>query len=198
MAVEPVSSAIQTGGGEGWEARRPAVGALVPWDRRATSLPLLLLGGATAIGVALQWPWGMGYGLAWLTIPVAFAAVWVVFRFRAVRAGAGPGTFSGAAPMLGLFLLLAIVGFLTTFLAGPFWIFGVGLLVTARWQRSAFLAVLAVVIGGIGVLEGFFGITNRLPLSLWAEWEHPAIFLILGLLTVLAGIAAWVRENRAS
>jgi hypothetical protein len=193
-----MSSVSQPASGEDWEPRRAAVGAWVPRDRRAASLPLLLLGGATAAGVALQWSLGMGYGLAWLTIPLAFAAIRVVFRFRAARAGAGPGAFSGVVPMLGLFLLLAIVGFLTTFLAGPFWIFGVGLLVTARWQRSAFLAVLAVVIGGIGVLEGFFGITNRLPLSLWAEWEHPAIFLILGLLTVLAGIAAWVRENRAS
>ena len=83
-------------------------------------------------------------------------------------------------------------------LTGPFLIFGVGLLVTARWQRSAFLAVWAIVVGGIGVFEGFFGITNRLPLSLWAAWEHSAIFLILALLTVLTGIAAWRRENRAT
>jgi hypothetical protein len=48
------------------------------------------------------------------------------------------------------------------------------------------------------VFEGFFGITNRLPLSLWAVWEHPAIFLILALMTVLAGIAAWLRENRTT
>jgi hypothetical protein len=74
----------------------------------------------------------------------------------------------------------------------------VALLVTARWQRSGFLAVWAIVIGGIGVFEGFFGITNRLPLSLWAAWEHPAIFLILALMTVLAGIAAWLRENRTT
>jgi hypothetical protein len=54
------------------------------------------------------------------------------------------------------------------------------------------------VIGGTGVFEGFFGITNRLPLSLWATWEHPAIYLILALMTVLAGIVAWLWENRAA
>jgi hypothetical protein len=161
-------------------------------------LPLLLLGGATAAGVAPQLPEGTGDGLAWLTIPLALAAIWVVMRFPAARAGAGRGTGSGVAPMLGLFLLLAITGLATMALTGPFLIFGVCLLVTARWQRSAFLAVWAIVIGGLGVLEGFFGITNRLPLSLWAAWEHPAIFLILALLTVLTGIAAWRREKRAT
>jgi hypothetical protein len=88
----------------------------------------------------------------------------VAFRFPATRAGVGRrGAGFGVVPALGLFLLLVIVGFLTMSITGPFLIFGVGLLVTARWQRSAFLAVWAIVIGGIGVLEGFFGITNRLP-----------------------------------
>jgi hypothetical protein len=100
--------------------------------------------------------------------------------------------------MLGLFLMLTIVGFVALTYAGPFLIFGVGLLVAASWQRNAFLAVWAIVIGGIGVFEGFFGITNRLPVPMWAPWEHPAIYLILALMTVLAGIVAWLRENRAT
>ena len=150
------------------------------------------------IGVAPELPSGVGVGLAWLTIPLAFAAIWVL-RFRATRAGVGRrDTGFGVVPALGLFLLLVIVGFLTMSFTGPFLIFGLVLLVTARWQRSAFLAVWAIVIGVIGVFEGFFGITNRLPVSLWAAWEHPAIFLILALMTVLAGIAAWLRENRTT
>jgi hypothetical protein len=163
-------------------------------SQRATSLPLLLLGLATAIGVASLLPSGVGVGLAWLTIPLALAAIWTVFRFPAARARGGPGI----ARALGLFLLLVLVGYVTMFLTGPFPLFSLALLVTARWQRSAFLAVWAVVVGGIGVLEGFFGITNRLPLSLWAEWEHPVIYLGLALLTILAGIVAWLRENRAA
>jgi hypothetical protein len=172
--------------------------ASVPRNRRATSLPLLLLGVATAVGVAPLLPSDAGDGLAWLTIPLAFAAIWAVFRFTATRAGGASRTVSGIALVLGLFLLLVVVSFVTMFLTGPFLIFGIGLLATARWQRSAFLAVWAVVIGGTGVLEGFFGITNRLPLSLWAAWEHPAIYLLLAVLTVLAGMATWRRENRVA
>jgi hypothetical protein len=167
-------------------------------DRRATSLPLLVLGLATAVGVAPLLPSGTDDGLAWLTVPLAFAAIWVVFRFRAARVGGGPGAVTNAGRVLGLFVVLVIVSFVTMILTGPYLIFGMGLLVTARWLRSAFLAVWAVVIGGIGMLEGFFGITNRVPLSRWAAWEHPAIYLILALLTVLAGTAAWLRENRAT
>jgi hypothetical protein len=180
--------------------------ARVRRDRRATSLPLLLLGGATAVGVAPQLSSGAGDALAGgpgdalagLMITVAFAAIWVVFRIRAARAGVGRGTGFGIASMLGLFFMLTIVGFVALVYTGPFLIFGVGLLVAASWQRNAFLAAWAVVIGGIGVFEGFFGITNRLPVSLWAAWEHPAIYLILALMTVLAGIVAWLQENRAA
>jgi hypothetical protein len=194
-----VSSVSQSSGGEDWESRGSAAGAWVRRDRRATSLPLLLIGGATVIGVAPEQPSGVGVGLAWLTIPLAFAAIWVLLRFRATRAGVGRrDTGFGVVPALGLFLLLVIVGFLTMSVTGPFLIFGVALLVTARWQRSWFLAAWAIAIGGIGVFEGFFGITNRLPQSVWAAWEHPAIFLTLALMTVLAGIAVWLRENRTT
>ena len=198
-----MSGVSQSSDGEDWESGGSTGAVGMSGNRRATSLPLLLLGAATAVGVAppllsetiddLAW-----WGLAWLTIPLAFAAIWVVFRSRPARAGVGRGAGSGVAPMLGLFLLLVIVGLMTMWVTGPFLIFGVGLLVIARWLRSAFLAAWAVVVGGIGVFEGAYGITNRLPLSLWEPWEHPAIFLILALLTVLAGIAAWLRENRAT
>ena len=69
---------------------------------------------------------------------------------------------------------------------GPFILFGAGLLMVASWQRNALLAWWAVLAGGLGVFEGFFGITNRLPASVWRTWEHPAIYLALGILAVLA------------
>jgi hypothetical protein len=192
-----------------WESRVSAVRARVRRDRRATSLPLLLLGGATAVGVApqlsgAQLSSGPGDPLAGLMMTLAFAAIWAVFRFRAARAGVGRGTGFGVASLLGLILLLTIVGLFALAYTGPFLIFGVGLLVAAVWQRNAFLAVWATVIGGIGVFEGFFGITNRLPQSFWADdpsaatLVHPAIYLILAVMTVLAGIVAWLRENRAT
>jgi hypothetical protein len=193
-----VSSASQSSDGNDWESRVSAVRARVRRDRRATSLPLLLLGGATAVGVAPQLSSDAGDALAGLMITLAFAAIWVVFRIRAARAGVGRGTGFGVASMLGLFLMLTIVGLVALTYAGPFLIFGVGLLVAASWQRNAFLAVWAIVIGGIGVFEGFFGITNRLPVPLWASWEHPAIYLVLAMMTVLAGIVAWLRENHTT
>lgn len=195
---DAVSSVSQSGDGKDWESRVSAVRARVRRDRRATSLPLLFLGVATAVGVAPQLSSGTGDALAGLMITLAFAAIWAVFRFRAARAGVGRGTGFGVASLLGLFLMLTIVGLVALVYAGPFLIFGVGLLVAAVWQRNAFLAAWAVVIGGIGIFEGFFGITNRLPMSLWAQWEHPAIYLILALMTILAGIAAWLRENHAT
>jgi len=36
-----------------------------------------------------------------------------------------------------------------------------------------------------------------LPYSLWAPWERSAMYLALGVLTLLAGVLVRVRENRA-
>lgn len=205
-----MTTASQSSDGNDWESRVSAVRARVRRDRRATSLPLLVLGGATAIGVApqlssgAQLSSGPGDPLAGLMMTLAFAAIWGAFRVRARRAGVGQGTGFGVASLLGLLLLLTIVGLVALTYTGPFLIFGVGLLVAAVWQRNAFLAGWAIVIGGIGVFEGFFGITNRLPQSFWASDPsaasrlHPAIYLTLAVLTVLAGLVAWLRENHAS
>ena len=80
--------------------------------------------------------------------------------------------------------------------AGPFVIFGLGLIVAGE-VGNRFLARWALVIGALGVFEGFFGITNRLPYSLWSPWEHSAIYLAAGVLTLLAGILVRVREDHA-
>jgi hypothetical protein len=124
-----------------------------------------------------------------------------------VRGGVEPPTFRfqaghigragfGAAAVLGLCFTMSL-GLIAMAFAGPFLLFGLGLLVAGIWQRNRFLAWWAVLIGGTGVFEGFFGITNRLSSSVWREWEHPAIYLVLALLTVLAGLIARRQENRA-
>lgn len=117
----------------------------------------------------------------------------MTYRRRAHRGGVGRPAGFGAATALGLALLSIGWGLLV--FMGPFILFGLGLLLVASWQRNAVLAWWAVLAGSLGVLEGFFGITNRLPASAWRDWEHPAIFLALGVLTVLAGLAARLREN---
>jgi hypothetical protein len=171
-------------------------------DLRMTSLPLLLVGTATAIGALLQLAAGPGsagpLGGDWLTgilITAAFVVMWLVYRRRELQAGVGRPAGFGAAAVVGLFATLS-VGVIAIAYAGPFLLFGLGLLAVGIWQANRFLAWWAVLIGGLGVFEGFFGITNRLPESAWRPWQHNAIYLALALLTVLAGLAARIRENR--
>jgi hypothetical protein len=64
--------------------------------------------------------------------------------------------------------------------------------------RNHLLTCWALGVGGIGVFEGFFGITNRLPMGIWAAWDHPAIYLLLGALTFLAGTIIRARERSAA
>jgi hypothetical protein len=123
-----VASMSQAGDSKDWGSPVLALRTRGRRDRRATSLPLLLLGGATAVGVAPQLSPGAGDALAVPMITLAFAAIWLISRLRAVRAGAGRGVGLGAASMLGLFLVLGIVGLMALAFTGPFLIFGVGLL----------------------------------------------------------------------
>jgi len=187
---------------EGLQAQVAAIRSQVRRDLRATSLPLLLLGTATVVGelpqvVSQTWDTGVLGGGDWFTgvlVTAAFAVLWWMYRRRAFRDGVGRPAGFGAATVLGLILLS--IGLVLLVLMGPFILFGAGLLMIASWQRNALLAWWAVLAGGLGVFEGFFGITNRLPASVWRIWEHPAIYLALGILTVLAGLAARLRENR--
>jgi hypothetical protein len=187
---------------EGLQAHVAAIRSQVRRDLRATSLPLLLLGTATVVAelpqvVSQDWDTSVLGGGDWFTgalLTAAFAVLWWIYRRRAQRDGVGRPAGFGAATVLGVILLS--IGLILLFFMGPFILFGAGLLMVASWQRNALLAWWAVLAGGLGVFEGFFGITNRLPASVWRTWEHPAIYLALGILTVLAGLAARVRENQ--
>jgi hypothetical protein len=81
--------------------------------------------------------------------------------------------------------------------AGPFIVFALGLITVGLKLHNRMLISWGTVVGGIGVFEGFFGITNRLSLSLWADWEHPVIYLLLGIVTLLGGVVVSWRENPA-
>jgi hypothetical protein len=205
--ASPVFAHGQPDDAEDLRAHVTAVRSRVRRNLRATSFPLFLLGAATVVGelpqvVSQRWnvggPLGVIGGGDWFTgllLTAAFAVLWWVYRRRALRDGVGHPAGFGAATVLGLILTLSVGLFLLMFM-GPFILFGPGLLMVAFWQRNALLAWWAMLAGGLGVLEGFFGITNRLPGAVWRTWEHPAIYLALGMLTVLAGIAARLRENR--
>jgi hypothetical protein len=129
-------------------------------------------------------------------LTIAFATIWLILRRRAARqAMRHPAGFAIAA-LIGLVAVLP-PGIVLLVYAGPFIVFGPGLIAAGISIRNRFLTGWALAIGGIGTFEGFFGITNRLPANLWAEWEHPAIYLTLALLTIIAGIVMRIRENTA-
>jgi hypothetical protein len=164
------------------------------------AIPLLLVGTATVVGELPQVlgqgrdtdvPAGGGLFTA-LLLTAAFAVLWRTHRRHELRDGVGHPEGLGALEVLGLIVLS--IGLVLFF--GPFSLISPGLLMVAYWQRNALLAWWAVLAGGVGVFEGFFGITNRLPLSVWRSWEHPAIYVVLGILTILAGIVARFRENQ--
>src|SRR5215469_16645884 len=164
----------------------PRCGLRFRRDLRSTSAPLLLLGSATAIGVLPQVfvdaGWSVGRLGEWFTgllIAAAFSAMWLFLRRRALRRGVGRSTGFGAATVMAVFLTLSL-GVIATFLMGPFLVFGLGLLIAGLWQRNRFLVAWAILVGAIGIFEGFFGITSRLPLRCGARgsirrsiWRSP-------------------------
>jgi hypothetical protein len=181
----------------------PAASGPVYHDRHETSLPLLLLGAVTTVSMAAQLGWSGGniglFGDLWTAAALAsgFAVLWLTFLRRAARAGMRRPPGFGLATIIGLVFIVSPLAVVLVY-AGPFVVLGSGLLAAGVKLRNRFLTAWAVVIGAIGVFEGFFGITNRLPMSVWADWEHPAIYLALGILTLAAGIVMRMRENKAA
>jgi hypothetical protein len=174
-------------------------------DRRATSVPLLVLGSATALAFIPQVTWQQGFwsgiiGNAFqsLIITAAFAGIWLTLRRRAATAGVGSGRGYGRAALIGLALLLLPAGVVVGGLFGPFLLFAIGLLVAGSMQRNPFLCWFGAIMGVVGVINSLHWITNRLPASVHAPWATPAIGLVLALLTVVMGVVFWRRESRSS
>ena len=128
-------------------------------------------------------------------LTIAFSFLWLTFRTRAARDGMryqrGFGIAAVIAAIMWLppFVAVLVIG-------GPFALLGPVLLFAGIGLRNYFLVGWAAVLGTLGIFEGYFGITNRLPASLWVSWGHAAIYLGLGVMTVGAGIVARTRENR--
>ncbi|HEY2551176.1 MAG TPA: hypothetical protein VGI64_11420 [Streptosporangiaceae bacterium] len=170
-------------------------------DARETSAPLLLLGAILSVAALIQLVGpdslfgGVGDLLTATCLTLGFAVLWVAFRTRAARQGRVAARGFGTAATVGL--AVNLVGSVAVIYAGPYLVFGVGLLIAAWRLPNRYLAGCALGVGALGVFEGFFGFTNRLPFSLWASWEHTAIYLVLGAATIGAGVAARIREDRA-
>jgi hypothetical protein len=173
-------------------------------DRRATSLPLLVLGGTAAavmVPAILQptsmWTGGrLGAALQSMAVVAAFAAIWLAERHRAVTGGVGTGRGFGLATVIGFVLLVVPGGLVLSVIAGPFLTFAIGLLIAGLKQRNAFITWFAVAVGVVGIVNDQHWISNRLPGP--HPWVEPAISLALALLTVAAGLLWWRRENRAA
>lgn len=178
-------------------------------DPRETSITLLVLG-AVIIALMLAqimlpgfqgvfgWlvtsPSGIGLTAA---LTIAFSFLWLTFRTRAAERGMRYRRGFGIGAVIAAIMWIPpFVGAL--FIAGPFALLGPVLLVAGIGLSNYFLVGWAAVVGTVGIFEGSFGITNRLPASLWVSWghAHAGIYLGLGVMTVGAGIVARARENR--
>jgi hypothetical protein len=199
-------------------ARNPGITgahALVYRDPRETSFPLIVLGVVMSAVMLVGLLWtpsavhAEGFGgevLAfasnnngWSAGPIlalAFAAIWLVFRWRAAKHGGRPVPGFGIAAVIAFVLCVPPIAILLVF-AGPIAVLGLALLVAAIKARNPYLAGCAAVVGSLGIYEGFFGITKLVPFVYWTGWEHEAIFLALGAGTLLAGLVAYLIENRA-
>lgn len=144
---------------------------------------------------AAGWLFSQSTGLGLTAVlTMTFGVLWLIFRRRAARHGARYQRGFGIAAVIAAIMWLP--PFFAVFsIAGPFALLGPVLFFAGVGLSNYFLAGWAAVIGTLGIFEGFFGITNRLPASLWAGWEHPAIFLGLGILTVVTGMVARRQEN---
>lgn len=191
------------------EPHPSALSAPVYRDPRETSLTLVLLGVAISISVTANLcgvtlsagQYGIGFlpdGLTADMLTVAFTALWLLFRRRAALRGMRRPRGFGLAAIIGLAGGLPPFSVVLLIYAGPFIVFALGLVTVGVKLDNVTLTGWGIVVGGIGVFEGFFGITNRLSPSLWAGWEHPVIYLLLGIVTLLGAIVVSWRENRAA
>ncbi|MHB1595362.1 MAG: hypothetical protein ACYCO9_16245 [Streptosporangiaceae bacterium] len=162
-----------------------------------TSLSLLVLGGVFSASMTawLVWPWydrqaivigGVSGPLSdWVTamgLTVAFAVLWLTLRRRVSRdEGRSAGGFV-VGVLLGV--VLTVTPFTALLVYGPFVLFGVGLFFGGYKLDDPVLILWAAAIGIAG-----FVVTVH-------PWNQPVIDLVLGLLTVIAGVIAYLWESR--
>jgi hypothetical protein len=184
-------------------------------DPRETSFPLIVLGVVISAAMLVGVLWtpstvhAEGFGgeiLAfvsdnngWSAGPIrtlAFAAIWLVFRWRAASHDRRPVPGFGIAAVVAFVMCVPPITVLLL-LAGPFAVLGLALLVAAIKARNQYLVVCAAVIGSLGIYESLFGISNLVPFASWAGLGHAAVFLALGGLTLLLGCVAYLIEIHA-
>jgi len=127
---------------EAGDAGVPAASGAVYHDRHETSLPLLAVGAATTVSMAAQlglfgtinigWDWATGAAQT-----IALMVVGLTFRGRAAQRGMKSAPGLGLAVIIGLAALVSPF-VLVLFYAGPFIVFGPGLVAAGLRLRNRF------------------------------------------------------------
>ncbi|MFI7589135.1 hypothetical protein ACIB24_18890 [Spongisporangium articulatum] len=184
--------------------------------RRAASVPLLVVGAGLTIAEGQDFladrvlaPSGPSEGLydpgffgstpvqivGWVVVPLAFTVLW--WLRRRARRGQGMGVSRPAGAAAAGAVTFAVLPPLAIVLSigGPFLAAAPGLLLIGLAEKVRALTVWSLTVGLLGVLEGPYWLTNRLPEADYVWWYHHAIMLTLALLTVALGVVARLREG---
>lgn len=157
-------------------------------DKRAVSLTLVVPGVVLSVAavplVVLEAYNGSRGGLGMdLLAAAAVSAGFGLGRRAAIRASGGihdrPGLGWGA-----VIALISTVSIIPVFLGGPLLVFGMAILVTGFFQRNLILVGWAVFAGTIGIYNQIYFYP-----TLSEIWLHPALDLLVGLLSVASGLA---------
>jgi hypothetical protein len=164
-------------------------------DRHPSSVPLLVFAYLTLFGaplaVARLWPLGQVYWVVAGPAGFLFVAWW--YRRQQARSGVGQGRGSYVAAGVAVLAVLLVVPVLWH---GPLAAVAAGLLAMAALQRNAYLAAFAAVFGVLGALEDFLVLSNRLAdAGLGGELGQPVVYGALGLLLLVGGLVARLRED---
>ena len=177
-------------------------------DRRPSSVPLVVFGALTLLSAPL---FGDGM-LMWRAVywavagPAGFLFIALWYRKRRLRTGGGSGR--GSYVNAGL-LVLASFLLVLPLLAIQIPTIALALLVLALLQRNVYLVAFAVVFGVVGAMETFAIFDNMAyRLAFHAGWFQSrdgyfsgaptAIYGLLGLVLLAAGLVARSRERRFS
>ena len=165
-----------------------------------TSLPLLLLGAVVCVSMAarLVWPYYdsrvivfervSGPLPAFVTdvgITVVFAVLWLALRRRVARDEGRSAAGFAAVALVGMILALTPFWVLL-FTYGPF-TFGLGLFIGGYKMDDPVLIAWAVIMGVAAFI-----------VDLHIEWNNAVAYLLLGLITIIAGAVVYVWETRKS
>ena len=174
-------------------------------DRRVSSVPLLTFGVFTLVDAAIRAASNPYRSMYWvLAAPAGFAFVAWYYRRHEASVGVGSDSDTYRWWALGVLAALMLAPFLVLF-GAPQGLIAIGLVTIAVRQNNVYLGAWAAVYGVVGVLDGWYVVTNRLyDLASWLglysetsgyfDWAPALVTGVLGLMLVGAGLLALRKE----